>query len=291
MLKQNKTIYIFFLSIFILNLKISFGQNVDSTIYSKINIKNIMVGFDFFTGNVTVKNRGFSITGLIINPTIYQIAIVGLDPETYATYSISGFQNKTDALASITGGFRSSQNLPLGLVIENYQMQNRVAKNPKTITGILTISKTQIEIIKYRDFNESNKYQYALQSGPIIVEKNGKNGILPSTLETKDRFSRSFIAIQKNGNIILAVTSGVYLYDLAEFLRNTSKQGLNCNVALNLEGGGGQGLVVQTPQFQETIGNIKIKRPNAIIVKPIKNEKQESKKSKGYKGFKGFKKW
>lgn len=239
----------------------------NSTVISSLNTRNILDGFDYFEGEVIIGNQKVKMQGIIVNPKKYQLAVTGLNPETYSGYTLGGFEKRSDALAVITGGFRSAQNLPLGLVIEDGKVFNRIAKNPSVITGILTISRDKVDIIHHTEYRASENYQYALQSGPIIVKKGGINGIHRREKEIKWPFSRSFIAIQNTGNIVLALTSSVYLYDLAEFLRDSTEHGLNCNVALNLEGGGGEGLIISTDNMSESFGNVRVRRPNAIIVK------------------------
>ena len=65
-------------SIFSINRSIA-GSSIKST----LQIKNILDDFDYIEGEVIVANHKFIINGIIINPKKYQLAVVGLNPETF----------------------------------------------------------------------------------------------------------------------------------------------------------------------------------------------------------------
>jgi uncharacterized protein YigE (DUF2233 family) len=237
-----------------------------------IKKEEIFEGFDFIKGLGSFEKRSFAIVGLIIDPHRYRLVVSGLNQETLSGYSLPAFLRRTDSLAAISGGPSSSQNLPQGLVVENRRISNRINKESSTLEYILTIRNNVVEIIHRDDYDTSVAYDYALQSGPLIVESGGRNAINEDERKRDERHERGFIAIQKEtGNIILAITGEVHLYDLAEFLIAPSPSGYNCDIALNLEGGGREGffIFIKSRLMRRGYSKYRLRHPNAITVKKI----------------------
>lgn len=237
-----------------------------------IEKKDVFEGFDFIKGFGSVEKRSFKIVGIIIDPHRYRLVVSGLNQETLSGYSLPAFLTRTDSLAAISGGPKSSQNLPLGLVVEDGRVSNRINKESAALAYILTIKNNVVKIIPRDEYKSSVAYDYALQSGPLIVESGGKNAINEDERKREKRHQRGFIAIQKEtGNVVLAVTGEVHLYDLAEFLIAPYPRGLNCDIALSLEGGGKIGffIFIKSRMWREGHGNFRLRRPNAITVKKI----------------------
>lgn len=229
--------------------------------------KNILEDFDYLEGEVSFKGNKFTIRGIRFNPKKYRTEVMGLNPKTLSGYSIGGFLNRANALTAISGGFRSVQNLPFGLVITDKKVANRLDKDAEWLNGILVIRRNEVLTI-HRDEYKTSNYDYALQSGPLIL-KDGTNQIDKRKKGDAPQ-SRSFIALQRTGGVILAITSAVHLYDLAEFLTAPDGgKGLNCEAALNLEGGGREGLSIKAGGLQKSFGTVGVRRPNALIVKSI----------------------
>ncbi|UCH96300.1 MAG: phosphodiester glycosidase family protein [Candidatus Aminicenantes bacterium] len=272
-MKTNKLIKtIILLLSFLLSSSILhvFGQGKD------IKKKEIFEGFDIIKGFGSFGGRSFGVVGIIIDPHRYQLVVSGLDQNTLSGYSLPGFLKRTNSLAAISGGPRSSQNLPIGLVLENRRLTHQIDKESSKFEYILTIRNNVVNIIHRDRYDSYVAYDYALQSGPLIVERGGKNAINEEEMKRKEKHERGFIAIQKEtGNIVLAITGEVYLYDLAEFLSTPSPRGLNCDIALNLEGGGKVGFFISLPipeWWMKGYKNFRLRRPNAITVKRISEE-------------------
>jgi len=271
-MKTNKLIKTIFL---LLSFLLSSGILHVSGQMEPIKKEEIFEGFDFIKGLGSFEKRSFNIVGIIIDPHRYRLVVSDLNQKTLSGYSLPAFLNRTDSLAAISGGPSSSQNLPLGLVVVDRKVSNRINKESSTLKYILTIRNNVVEIIHRDRYNSPETYDYALQSGPLIVESGGKNAINEDEKMGGERHERGFIAIQKEtGNIILAITGEVHLYDLAEFLIAPSPSGLNCDIALNLEGSGKEGffIFIKSRLMREGYNQYMLRHPNAITVKRISNK-------------------
>jgi len=249
---------------FLLIAKIKIQSNNKIKLSTNLKEQKLDEDLYFITGKVSVDSLKFDVKIIKVSSRNYEIKIGGLNPETLTGYSLYGYLNRFNGIVALSGGFRTSQDLPTGLVIENGKISNRMNKTSTLQTGILTIKGNVINIIKRDNFNYSESFDYALQSGPIIVEKGGINGIYKSEKTKRKPASRGFIGIDKDNNILLGISSSVYLYDLAEFLRN-SDSGLNCDIALNLEGGI-EALLINIEGFHRGFRYVHRRRPNAIIL-------------------------
>jgi len=118
-----------------------------------------------------------------------------------------------------------------------------------------------------KGFTITNDLTFALQCGPMLVEPDGRNGIL-----TNDRVRLNRIAIGISGeNVVIASVcgkkgKGLSLYDFAEFLRlPIDSGGTGCTVAMNLDGGGSVKAHTKNRNIPDIIGLWPVN--NVIVVK------------------------
>jgi uncharacterized protein YigE (DUF2233 family) len=169
-----------------------------------------------------------------------------------------------DVLA-VNGGFfeiePDNNNLgPSGLFTVKGQEVQGV--NPKAGSGVLAINSSGPQIERSAQYSAAN-FIDAVQSGPILVEPGGKNGIFKNDF---DRQNRTAICLRGATFDVVIVEGGLSLYELAEFL--SAKQGnggLECNAALNLDGGPSTQAFFRGDQAEtEIAGRWKIQ--NALVV-------------------------
>ncbi len=138
---------------------------------------------------------------------------------------------KEKGIAGINASFFDTKGMPLGLIIKDGEIKNKLHKGGKLLSGIFYISNNKANII-HKSKADTIKPGLALQAGPRLVA-NYKN------LKLKDpntRTRRSGIAITGKGEVIIYAT--LLRFPGASFLeiQNMLKD-LNVKDALNLDGG------------------------------------------------------
>lgn len=153
------------------------------------------------------------------------------------------------ALGAITGGFfgvdRRGNPIPLGLVKSNGVTVSR--RHPWKSGGMIAILDRNVVITPVSAFSDSSQHSDVLQSKPILVES-GKEGIRSNGL---DRFDRSAVALDSNGNIYFFVIyePGGNAATLAEFsaliLGFRASSGESITHALAMDGGPGAHMYIR----------------------------------------------
>lgn len=174
------------------------------------------------------------------------------------TGSITQFAAQTGASLAINGGFFDKDYRPLGLRMQSGKILNPI----RNISwwGIFYISNNRARVVSRHQFPMSHKIQFAIQSGPRLIINGRIPHLKPGNAE------RSAIGITSEGHIILLATEGTPLSTekLATLMK---KQPLNCNYALNLDGGSSTQLFVNTPRLKLNVSSFS-QITDAIIVIP-----------------------
>lgn len=150
---------------------------------------------------------------------------------------IEEFLRESADILALNGGFfeigRDYSHTPSGLIFAGNTLHGPVTSHGGS--GIFCITQATPSIIWTKDSINPAEYTLALQSGPVIVEPGGRQGVYGNSYR---RCSRSAIGIAE-GKVVFAVIegnngSGLSLYEFAEFLRSDP---IGCDAALNLDGG------------------------------------------------------
>jgi uncharacterized protein YigE (DUF2233 family) len=131
--------------------------------------------------------------------------------------------------------YEDSDNLPPGLLIANGKKIKAINyKNGKDNfylkpNGIFSVSKAgEIQIIETSKYISGGE-QFALQSGPMIIENNQVNKYFPS--DSDNKLKRSAVGITGDKLVFVSSKSEVSFFQLAEFMKTK----LKCKNALHLE--------------------------------------------------------
>jgi uncharacterized protein YigE (DUF2233 family) len=189
----------------------------------------------------------------------FQLSIAMAKEYSQKTSAVSQLAHLSHALIAINGGFFNPQYQPLGL-----RMKQGYILNPlKNISwwGILYIKNNKPYLVSPKNFSPRKSIRFAIQGGPRLLIKGKIPKLKPGVAE------RSAIAITKDNNILLVVTDHFPLSttQLAEYL-----QALDCDYALNLDGG-------SSSQLYANIGDFKLRVTgfstitDAVIVKKHEN--------------------
>jgi len=162
----------------------------------------------------------------------------------------------SDAIVAFNGAFFSPSYSPIGLRIS----KGNTLSNYKNISWwqIFSIENNHASINKYNELNKLKNISFAIQSGPALIVK---NQIIKKLKKSYAR--RTAIGIKKNGHVIVVVTENTQI--TTTFLANFMNNKLQCEDALNLDGGGSTQLSINLPNYQyQVIGLTQL--PDAICL-------------------------
>ena len=171
--------------------------------------------------------------------------------------SVDAFAHHSNALIAINGGFFDQNYHSLGLRIGN-QRQHSPLKNISW-WGIFYVKDQKPHLSSLRQYTNDNHVDFAVQSGPRLLVK----GKIPSL---KGGYAeRSALGITSGGQVIILVTNNSPLTTtaLAQLLKSSP---LNCEDALNLDGGSSSQLNAHMGLFQINVHGFS-NVSDAIVVK------------------------
>jgi len=173
--------------------------------------------------------------------------------------SVDEFSQHSNALITINGGFFDRNHRPLGLRIAHQQELNPI----KRISwwGIFYIKNQKPALTNLREFRKDKQIDFALQSGPRLLVNGKIPSLKPGIAE------RSALGITTKDHVIMLVTDNTPMTttELAELMQSPP---LNCNEALNLDGGSSSQLKAQIDSFQINVHGFS-NVSDAIVVKPL----------------------
>lgn len=207
-----------------------------------------------------------------IDPKKYSFTIYeNFEPENAKT--IREIHEQTNSILTFNGGFFTEDFKPTGLLISNSQIL-RDKSYADLLDGILTIEKNgNTGFFSHQDLKSDpqitpQKYDFAIQNGPVLINQYGQIEI---TKDTGKKASRTAIGIDKEGNIILIILkqsllntdNTVSLYIFAHLLKEIAPiKDLGLHSVLNLDGGPSTGLFIDDKYYPEME-----KVQNVILVK------------------------
>lgn len=143
-------------------------------------------------------------------------------------------------LVAIQGGFfemdEGKRLSPAGALVIDGVVRNGVFNRQ---SGALVYIGGRYDIVWAKEITALGNQSLVLQSGPILVEAPGQNGIKSNDF---DRLNRSAVCLSKGAVILVSLYGekgkGLSLYEFASFLTTGEKDGgVGCEKALNLDGG------------------------------------------------------
>jgi exopolysaccharide biosynthesis protein len=225
--------------------------------------------------------EGLSYKEIHINPNANpkDLLLIKIDPKEY-TFSI--YENKAQeeaktieeihkeqgSLLTFNGQFFTEDFKPTGLLISDGK-ELRKHSNANLMNGILAIDEEGN--IKFfdtsQDVNEK-KYTFAIQNGPVLINKKEEIAIKEDSGKTA---SRTAIGVDKEENLILIIVkqsllnfdNSISLYQLAQLLKTDPQlQEFQFKFVLNLDGGTSVGLMMDDKYYPEME-----KVQNVVLVK------------------------
>lgn len=218
-----------------------------------------------------ISEAGYEMSVIRISPAKFNIQVLDSigylrDKLKYPQYCIDEIVDSLRPVAVINGGFSSSFSAPFpaGLLFTNGKTISRMNGKSTVQTGVFFVS-AGIPGIATRDNFSLTNCNYALQSGPLLVEDTGK--VCVGAEQRKfPKYRRSVIAKDENSNILLITTSETNLYDLALSLAGKGTQKtIKCFSALNLSGAEESAVFLQSRGAKFIDGNTSSSISSAIV--------------------------
>ncbi|MBY0377147.1 MAG: phosphodiester glycosidase family protein [Gammaproteobacteria bacterium] len=171
--------------------------------------------------------------------------------------SIEEYSEFSKALLAINGGFFDNHYKPLGLRIYHKRQQSP-AKNISW-WGIFYIKNQKPHLTSASQYSPDRQIEFAIQSGPRLLINNRIPALKPGRAE------RSALGITHDGRVIILVTDNMPL-STTELAQLMKAQPLNCENALNLDGGSSSQLRAHLGTFQLDVHGFS-NVSDAVIVK------------------------
>lgn len=217
---------------------------------------------------------GISLHAWRFEPKKYRLSVAHSENAFGST--AEEFRRSKSAVVAMNAGFFDldirSRLSPVGLLVANgseiSSFDEEKAATP--LSGILYSRDDEIGILPARQFQGSEEFDMAVQSGPLVVDPGGTNGIYSNSF---DRLNRSAVCIDDEGSVTLAhISGGLSLFEFGDLLAtDIDDGGLGCERAINLDGGpSSQVSVAAEGQVFEAPGLWKVN--NALVLLPAEAE-------------------
>ena len=187
---------------------------------------------------IAVSSYGLAVRAWAIDPTQFEIETAVQLAETGST--VQEIRTTHNALLAVAGGFYEldarSRLSPAGMLVVDRLVLN--GYEPTAGSGLFYRTDATTGIDWSRLHADDVALSSAIQSGPMVVDPGGKNGINSNDYNRLDR-----IAIGLSGpHFVIVVVKGeqegISLFELGEILaRDTDQGGFGCERAVNLSGG------------------------------------------------------
>lgn len=191
----------------------------------------------------------------------YQLDLVTAKDLSKRQASINELARKSHAMLAINGGFFDSAYRPLGLRI--YQQQEHNPVKHISWWGIFLIKNQIPSIISSREYETNHQVQFAIQSGPRLIINGSIPHLRPGVAE------RSALGLTRRNKLIVLVTDNALITttELAQLMKSTP---LNCENALNLDGGSSSQLYARIASFRLNVHGFS-NVSDAIVITPKKH--------------------
>jgi len=205
---------------------------------------------------IQIKGAGF------LNSDV-EVVVVRFDPghlhvETGKSKTAEEWRSSTHSIAAINGGFFDENNHSLGLRQSNGK---EISSLRHANWGVFFVQDGKAQIVHTRDFQKIDQKSIteAIQCGPRLV-------VDGAPTDLKDQWARrTGIGITENGKVLIAVCdSELSLRQWAKFW--AAKDGLHCQQALNLDGGGSSQLAIKTKNTDLQIDGV-WPVPDAVVIR------------------------
>ena len=193
---------------------------------------------------------------------------------SYPTYSIREVFQVRRPQVIISGGNSPPASLPApeGLLVVDGSTISRLNLTPEFATAVFCVSDAGIPRILHKTDRRLSTCRNALQSGPVFIEPTGRQGMSSEELD-RPPYGRAAVGLDSTGMVYFVVTGDLHLWDLANELRKSARDGgLGLTVAMALgRNAGHAGMIYHDearPNQLTAIGVVDSTLPSALMIMP-----------------------
>jgi hypothetical protein len=147
--------------------------------------------------------------------------------------NLSDAMAREKCVAGTNGGYFRPDFAPVGLLVSDGKLIAPLQR-ARLITGVLSASTREVQILRVREFSVQGKVNAAVQCGPFLVDHYERVRGLDDSTSAR----RSFVATGTSDRTLLGVCSEISLAELAKILATTRlADDFKIQRALNLDGG------------------------------------------------------
>lgn len=150
--------------------------------------------------------------------------------------NLADAMEQSKGLAGVNGGYFDPSFAPIGLRIVDGKTLAPLVR-ARLMTGILTSSPRGIQIVRLSEFPRKQKFDAAIECGPMIVDLGAKVRGLDDTRSAR----RTFAAVDGSDRAALGFCSEATLAGLGKILATQFASDFKIQRALNLDGGSSTG--------------------------------------------------
>jgi hypothetical protein len=229
--------------------------------------KKLEPGLDFAELHYTRKSDGqkISLAALRVEPAKYQFRVLSA-PELFSSPAgwVHEMVRKSGAIAAVNASFYMADGFePTGLVVSRGRTLSPWRKGGGS--GVFWAGPGRASVEWSRSFRpEWERAEAAVQAGPLLIEPDGKPGILSNSQKYE---ARTALGLDARGDVILVASlrqddqdnklSGLDLFELMELgLKPQDQGGLGLKTALNFDGGISTAMSIFHPQLQLEVRSV-----------------------------------
>lgn len=205
--------------------------------------QNVAPGYEIATYSIADTQSGLSSEILLVklSPQAMTFTLGVGDDVSSNRSDVKSLTIVRKGVVGINANFFSPDGSPIGVVIRDGTVLNKIHRGGKLLTDIFYIKDSHAAIVGRDEFDPSS-VSVAVQSGPRLI-KNGK----ATTVVSKDVFNRrSGVAITREGTIVLFATQvrfpGVSFAQLQTMLLSLE---IGVTDAMSFDGGGSSQLYLR----------------------------------------------
>jgi exopolysaccharide biosynthesis protein len=229
----------------LLSLSIWLCLAPDRSIADEFTVEWKKVGDDLEIASVDVQTKNFlKAEAVMVRSALqrYRVGVVRAAEYGLLRGSVKTLCRAGRATVCINANFFDESGSPLGLVISRGIEHKRLHKGGDTLTGVFQVTRDGPQIISRADF-EPAKVIEAVQAGPRLLLSGSKVQGLRDLASTR----RSGVCLDAEHRLIMfAVSPGIVGISVEEMQNLLLDPGINCQNALNLDGGSSSQLYINS---------------------------------------------
>lgn len=177
----------------------------------------------------------------------YELDVIRATDVNLSTTDLKTLAIRAGAVAGINAHFFDVDNNPLGLIVRNGALKQKLQRGGRLLTGVFYVAGGKAGIVHRDGFydigGEDSPLELALQAGPRLVD-DGK--IIPASADQGET-RRSGVAVCRDGKVLLYATMlrfpGASFEQIQSMLLDPELAVVD---ALNLDGGGSSQLFIES---------------------------------------------